>query len=240
MLACFARHVIVDQRSLIPLPDGVPADVAALIGCAVTTGLGAAIETLKLAAGSRGAVIGVGGVGINAVQGARLRGAAEVVAIDMSAARLQQAKVFGATDTVAADDVAKVSALRSQATTSGFDWAIVTVGREDAMRLGVEIVKPGGSVAAVGLMPEASPVPIDLLDMVVNEKKLFGSAYGSITPRVLIPRIVGLYLEGRLMLDELVSERLPLQEINRAFDLSRRAEGLRLILTLSDGGRFTD
>jgi S-(hydroxymethyl)glutathione dehydrogenase / alcohol dehydrogenase len=238
LLACFAEHAVVAAASVIPVPDGVPADVAALIGCAVITGFGAATETLAVPAGSRGVVIGVGGVGVNAVQGARVRGAAEIVAVDRSAARLEQAMVFGATETVDTGDEGALAALRRAAPTAGFDWAIVTVGNADAMRLGVDVTRPGGTTAVVGLMPEGSPVPVDLLDLVNYEKTIRGSAYGSQSPRVLVPRIASLYLEGRLLLDELVSRRLPLDGINEAFDLCRRAEGLRTVVAISDGARW--
>jgi Zn-dependent alcohol dehydrogenase len=238
LLACFAAHAIVAADSVIPLPEGVPADVAALIGCAVITGFGAAAETLAVPAGSRGAVIGVGGVGVNAIQGARVQGATEIVAVDRSGARLEQAVRFGATETVDAGDEATLAALRRAAPAEGFDWAIVTVGNPDAMRFGIDVTRPGGVTGVVGLMSEGSPVPVDLLDVVNYEKTIRGSAYGSLSPRLLVPRIAALYLEGRLLLDELVSARLPLEGVNEAFDLCRRAEGLRTVLAVSGGGAF--
>jgi S-(hydroxymethyl)glutathione dehydrogenase/alcohol dehydrogenase len=238
LLACFARHAVVAARSAIPLPDGVPADVAALVGCAVITGLGAAIETIDVEAGSRGVVIGAGGVGVNAIAGARLRGAAEVLALDVSPGRLARAERFGATATADAGDGDLLARLRARARRDGFDWAIVTVGAADAMRLGVDVIRPGGTTVAVGLMPQDAPVAIDLLELVTYEKRLVGSAYGSLDPRLLIPRIVDLYLSGRLDLDPLVSERLPLESVNEAFDLSRRGEGLRPVLALADGAAW--
>jgi S-(hydroxymethyl)glutathione dehydrogenase / alcohol dehydrogenase len=115
----------VAERSVIPLPDGVPADVAALIGCAVITGVGAALETIDVPAGSRGAVIGAGGVGANAIQGARVCGAAEIVALDTSPGRLEASRRFGATGGVDVRDEQAVSDLRAAAPRAGFDWAIV-------------------------------------------------------------------------------------------------------------------
>ena len=238
LLACFAGHAVVAARSCIPLPEGVPADVAALVGCAVITGVGSAIETIDVRAGSRGAVIGVGGVGMNALQGARLRGAAEIAALDASEERLERAPRFGATRTIDVRDDTLIAALRASAPRQGFDWTIVTVGRMEAMRLGVDLTRPGGTAAMVGLMPERRPVPIDLLEVVTYEKRIVGSAYGSLDPRILVPRILSLYLEGRLRLDELVSSRLPLEAIGEAFELSRRAQGLRTVLAVSNGGAF--
>jgi S-(hydroxymethyl)glutathione dehydrogenase/alcohol dehydrogenase len=233
LLACFAGHAVVAAASAIPLPAGVGADVAALVGCAVVTGAGAAMETLRVRPGSRGAVIGVGGVGVNAVQGARLCGAAAIVAFDRSAERLERARRFGATDVVEVSDEERLDALRRRAPVEGFDWTIVAVGVPDAVRLGVELLRPGGTVVVVGLLPEETPVPVDMLDLVTYEKRIVGSAYGSLSPNLLMPRLIELYLEGRLLLDELVWDRFPLEGINEAFDRCRAGEGLRAVLTPS-------
>ena len=233
LLSCFAEHAVVAARSAIPLPDEVPLEVAALIGCAVITGVGAAIETIEVETGSRGAVIGAGGVGVNAIQGARLRGASEILAADTSPDRLEGARRFGATGVLDVGDTRRVEELRAAAPEDGLDWTIVTVGAADAVRLGIDLTRPGGTTCVVGLMAQDEPVPIDMLDLVTYEKHIVGSAYGSLDPRVLIPRIVALYLDGRLLLDELVSARLPLDGINEAFDLSRRAEGVRPVLRLA-------
>jgi S-(hydroxymethyl)glutathione dehydrogenase/alcohol dehydrogenase len=238
LLACFAGHAVVAAASAIPLPDGVPADVAALIGCAVITGFGAAVETVDVRAGSRGAVIGAGGVGVNAIQGARLRGAAEVVAFDPSPERLERSLGFGATATVDSRDADRLEALRRAAAEHGFDWTIVTVGADDAVRLGVDLTRPGGTTVVVGLLPENAPVPVDMLDLVTYEKRIVGSAYGSLSPQILMPQIARLYLSGRLQLGDLVTETFPLEAIDEAFDRSRRAGGLRPVLAISDGGAF--
>jgi S-(hydroxymethyl)glutathione dehydrogenase/alcohol dehydrogenase len=235
LLSCFSEHAVVAARSIVALPDAVSFEVGALIGCAVITGVGAAIATLDIEAGSNGAVIGAGGVGVNAIQGARARGATAVLAADVVPARLEQARRFGATDAIDARSEGRVTELREAAADDGLDWAIVTVGAADAVQLGFDLVGPGGVVCVVGLLPQNQPVSIDMLDLVTYEKRIVGSAYGSLDPRALIPRIIDLYLDGRLLLDELVSARLPLEGINDAFDLSRRAEGIRPVLVLADG-----
>lgn len=235
LLSCFAEHAVVAARSIVPLPDAVSFEVGALIGCAVITGVGAAIATLDIQAGSRGGVIGAGGVGVNAIQGARARGATAVLAVDLVPERLQQASRFGASDVVDLKDEGRIAQLRESASHDGLDWSIVTVGAAEAVQLGFDLIRPGGVVCVVGLLPQDQPVPIDMLDLVTYEKRIVGSAYGSLDPRVLIPRIIDLYLDGRLLLDELVSARLPLKLINDAFDLSRRAEGIRPVLMLADG-----
>jgi S-(hydroxymethyl)glutathione dehydrogenase/alcohol dehydrogenase len=232
LLGCFARHAVVAEASAVRLPREVPAEVAALIGCAVITGVGAATETAAVEAGSRGAVIGVGGVGVNAIQGARLRGASEIVAFDVAPARREAATRFGATETVDASDSEVLEGLRSRARREGYDWTIVGVGREEAVRLGVELTRPGGTTVVVGLLPADTPVAVDMLELVTYEKKIVGSAYGSISPHVLMPRLARLYLEGELLLDELVSEPVPLEAIDEAFERSRRTEGLRPVLVM--------
>jgi len=234
LLSCFAEHAVVAARSVVPLPNAVSYEVGALIGCAVITGVGAAIETIDIDAGSRGAVIGAGGVGVNAIQGARVRGATAIAAVDIFPERLEQARRFGATEGIEVGDERRIAPLRDVASEDGFDWSIVTVGAADAVRLGFDLIRPGGVTCVVGLLPQDQPVAIDMLDLVTYEKRIVGSAYGSLDPRVLVPRIIDLYLDGRLLLDELVSARLPLDGINEAFDLSRRAEGIRPVLVLAD------
>lgn len=238
LLSCFAEHAVVAAASAIPLPDDVPAEVAALLGCAVITGVGAAVETLDVAAGSRGLVLGAGGVGVNALQGARSRGAV-VDVLDPSQARCAQALRFGAATTGDPTEPALAERLRAAARREGYDWALVTVGSVEAIRLAVSAVRPGGTVCVVGLVPQGQPVPVDMLDLVTYETRIVGSAYGSLTPLALVPRIVELYRAGALQLDELVSHRLPLEAIDEAFALSRRAEGLRPVLAISDGGSFS-
>jgi Zn-dependent alcohol dehydrogenase len=233
LLACFSEHVVVAERSLIALPDDVSYEVGALVGCAVLTGVGAAIESIAVAAGSHGAVIGAGGVGINAIQGARARGATGVLAIDPSPERLDWARRFGATELLDAGDEKQLSALRAAAPREGLDWTIVTAGQAGAMTLGVELLRPGGTAAIVGLAPEGRPVPVDMLDLVTYERRVVGSAYGSLSPSLLVPRILDLYRAGALELDALVADRFALDEINDAFDRSRAARGLRSVLRMS-------
>jgi len=120
----------------------------------------------------------------------------------------------------------------------GFDWSIVTVGSSDAIRLGVDITRPSGVTCVVGLTREGIRTEIDMLEVVTYEKTIRGSAYGTVPARLLMPRILDLYLQGALLLDELVSHRYPLERVNEAFELSREAAGLRVVLSISGDGRF--
>lgn len=233
LLACFARHVVVGARSLVPLPDDVPDEVGALMGCAVITGAGAALETIDIPAGSRGAVIGAGGVGVNAIQAARAQGAAEVAAIDPSAERLEWARRFGATRGIETADVEQLDGMREDARHDGFDWTIVTVGAPDAMRAGVDLLRPGGVACMVGLTPEGRPVPVDMLDVVTFEKRIVGSAYGTLALPALLPRLIEMYRGGLLALDELAADHFPLEGINDAFATSRAARGMRPVLDMT-------
>ena len=237
LLGCFAGSAVVAARSAIPLPDGIPPDVAAIVGCAVITGFGAAAESIEIEAGSRGAVIGCGGVGQSAIQGARLRGAAEVIALDPSEARRGDAERLGATSSGDPTDEQFTGGLRDRAARAGLDWTIVTVGSPVAMRLGVDILRPRGTAVMVGLTPVDSPTGIDMLDLVTYERRIVGSAYGSRNPIVLMPRILELYRRGLLQLDGLLGERFPLEGINEAFVASRSASGGRPVLELAGDGR---
>jgi Zn-dependent alcohol dehydrogenase len=163
-------------------------------------------------------------------QGARARGAASVLAIDPSAERREWARRFGATDVLDADDEDAIAALRRGAPREGFDWTIVTVGQGAALALGVELLRPGGTAAMVGLAPQDQPVAIDMLELVTYERRVVGSAYGTLSPPLLVARILDLYRGGALKLDELVADRFPLERINDAFDTTRSARGLRSLL----------
>jgi S-(hydroxymethyl)glutathione dehydrogenase / alcohol dehydrogenase len=236
LLACFAGHAVVAARSAVPLPPDVPAEIAALIGCAVLTGFGAAVETLDVAAGTRGAVIGLGGVGMSALQAALVSGAA-VTGFDPQVQRRDRAEALGARAAIdPGSDI--VDDLVKSALDEGFDWSIVTVGNASAMQRGIDLTRPGGKIAVVGLMPENVLVPVDFLHLVTYEKAILGSAYGSLSPEILIPRIVNLYLRGALPLGELVSARFRFDQINDAFAASREARGVRTVLEISGGGNF--
>jgi S-(hydroxymethyl)glutathione dehydrogenase/alcohol dehydrogenase len=236
LLSCFAERAVVAERSVIPVSSGVPAEVGALIGCAVITGVGAAIETLKIPAGSHGIVIGAGGVGLSAILGARLARAAGITALDPAPGRRLAALELGATDTIDAADERRSAHIRNVAATEGFDWSIVTVGRPEAIALGIESIRPGGTACIVGLAPQDTSVPVNMLDLVTYERTIVGSAYGSVSPQSLILRLADLYQAGELPLNRLITDRYPLEHIDRAFARSREAGGLRCVLQITGDG----
>jgi S-(hydroxymethyl)glutathione dehydrogenase / alcohol dehydrogenase len=205
-------------------------DVASLIACGVLTGLGAVVNTANVKAGSSVAVIGCGGVGLNAVQGARLSGCAPIIAIDVAPAKLVAARQFGATHTIDArgEDVeARVKAL-----TQGrkADWVFVTVGVKGAAEQGVSLMKRNGGTVLVGMPPSGVQATIDPGWLAADGQKILGSKMGSARPAIDVPKIVALYRDGRLKLDELISGRYPLERINEALASSRSGAAVRNVV----------
>ncbi len=226
--ACFAERSVVPESSLVKIRDDMPLDRAALIGCGVMTGVGAVINTAKVQAGSVVAVIGCGGVGLNVVQGASLSGAAKIIAVDVSDFKLELAQRFGATHTVNATKDEPVGAIR-QLSPGGADYAFEVIGRPETMRQAYDATRRGGMTVVVGLAPAGAEVSIPAGSL-LQEKVLTGSSYGGARPRIDMPKLVDLYLTGKLMLDELISRRYPLDGINDAFQALREGEVARSVI----------
>jgi len=230
----FAEHVLVREEGVIPIAADIPLEVASLIGCGVLTGLGAVTRTARVEPGSVVAVIGAGGVGLNVIQGAALVGAARIIAVDMRPAALAMARRFGATDTLDASDPANSNPARAlrQMTGGGVDYSFEVVGRPETVAQAWECLAPGGTAVAVGLTPQNATVPLraDFL----SEKTLKGCIFGSSIPRVDVPRALSLYRSGRLKLDELVSQRYPLDAVNEALDALRAGTTGRGVLVFGE------
>jgi Zn-dependent alcohol dehydrogenase len=236
-LSTFAERAVVPARSCIPLPDGVPFDVAALVGCAVTTGIGAVWNTAGVRPGERVAVFGCGGVGLSAVMGAASVGAEPIVAVDLSEERTAAARGLGATDAVAWKGTPEATAAAvAEASGGGVDYAFEASGRPDAMLAAFLSTRPRGAAVLIGIARADAIVPLPATAVPRAERRVLGSAYGSARPERDFPAILALYRRGRLPLDRLVSHRLPLAEIERAFDLMRSGTSRRVVLDL-DGAR---
>jgi len=227
-VAGFAPYAVVPAISLAKIPQEMPLDKAALLGCGVMTGVGAVFNTAKVQPGSDVAVIGCGGVGLNVVQGAALAGAGRIIAIDLLDHKLEMAQKFGATHTVNASREDPVAAVR-RISPGGVDYAFEVIGRPETMRQAFDMARRGGMAVVVGLAPAGSQVSLPA-GAFMMEKTITGSAYGGTRFRVDIPRLVELYMSGRLKLDELISRVYPLEEINAAFDALRRGEVARSIV----------
>jgi Zn-dependent alcohol dehydrogenase len=215
--SCFAEHAVIPEEQLLVIDGEMPLDRAALVGCSVTTGVGAVMNTARVEAGSTVAVIGCGGVGLSVVQGARLLGAARIIAIDLFDEKLEMATTMGATDVVSARAEDMVKQVRGLSD-GGVDYAFDAIGLAVTTRQSLDVLRTGGKAIVVGIARYGEEVPIDGFSLVLQEKALLGSFYGSARPRVDMPRILDLYRQGRLQLDQLLTRRYRLDQINEAYD----------------------
>ncbi|MHC4109090.1 MAG: Zn-dependent alcohol dehydrogenase [Planctomycetota bacterium] len=229
-LSAFAEKMLVHENAVVKIRKDMPLDRAALIGCGVTTGLGAVLNTAQIPAGSCVAVIACGGVGLAAIQGCRIAGASRIIAIDNQPWKLELAGDLGATDGVdsSSDDaVAQVIEM----TGDGVDFAFECFGLPSTCLQTVAMTRKGGTAVLVGVAPLGTMIELPGLDIVVSEKKILGSMMGSNQFRRDMPRYVEFYLNGQLKLDEMISGRLKLEEINTAFDALRKGSAARSVIT---------
>ncbi len=228
VVSSHAEYCVVPETGAIPVPADIPFDRACLIGCGVMTGVGAAVRMARIPAGSSVAVIGCGAVGLNAVQGAVIQSAGRIIAIDRDEARLDLASSFGATDLVKAnaDTAPAVKALTNG---RGADVVLESAGHASAFRLSAEIARPGGKIVWLGKVNLNEDVAFRWGSL-MGEKRIVRSSYGGARPRRDFPWLARLYLEGRLKLDELITRRLRLDEINGGFDAMRRGEVIRAVV----------
>jgi len=234
-LSTFATLAVVPERSCVPIPDGVPFEVAALVGCAVATGVGAVWLTAGVRPGDRVAVFGCGGVGLSAVLGALAVGATPVLAVDVSEEKLQMAARVGATQTVAWAGTPEATAEAVVAATSGgVDYAIEATGRPDAMLAAFLSTRPRGAAVLIGIGRADAVLTLPAIQIPRAERRILGSAYGSVKPQRDFPTILNLYQQGRLPLDRLITHRLPLSAAQDALDLVRTGRAVRAVLTLDE------
>jgi S-(hydroxymethyl)glutathione dehydrogenase/alcohol dehydrogenase len=216
-IAGHAEMLLVHQNSLAKLPREMPLDRGAVLGCAVVTGIGAAVNSARIAPGDSVAVIGCGGVGLNVIQGARLAGAETIIAVDTNPAKLELAKKFGATDTVAGGEgvIERVKAIAK----GGVDHALEVIGLVETIQQGYKMLGSGGTLTLVGVPSKEAvlSLPGQIMNVIGRELRIQGSLMGSSPFTVDIPRYAGLYLKGRLELDLLVSKRIALGEVNEGY-----------------------
>ncbi len=226
----FAQYAIVDQSQLAKIPEAMPFASASLLACGVITGLGSVTRTAQVKQGSSVAVIGTGGVGLNAIQGAALSGATPIIAIDVLDSKLEAARRFGATETINAERTNVVEAVQDLSDGYGVEYAFATVGHPEAIMQATRMVRKGGTTVIVG-MP-ASDQALFTIDthFITEGRQVIGSNMGSTRLLVDIPRLIELYAQGRLKLDELISNRYPLEQINEAIASVLRGEALRNVI----------
>jgi len=228
-VSSFAQYTVIPESGAVAIDDRMPLDRAALISCAVLTGVGAVRNTARVRPGSRVAVFGCGGIGLNGVQGARMAGAARIVAIDRTEEKLDLARRFGATDVVHAGEEDPAETIRRLM--GGVDYAFEAVGREQTVQQAWSSLDVGGEAVVVGLMPHQATVTLNAGPF-INEQVIRGCYFGSSHVQRDVPALVGDYLAGNLLLDELITRRIGLEDLNDAFDALRTGQGARSVLVL--------
>jgi alcohol dehydrogenase len=228
--SAFAEYATVSRRSLVKIDRELPLAEAALFGCAVLTGVGAVLNTAKVTAGATVAVVGLGGVGLASLLGASLAGARQIVAIDLADDKLALARELGATHTVNARDPDAVDQVKAK-TQGGVDFAFEMAGSVKAMELAYKVTRRGGTTVTAGLPPPTHTIAVPQVNLVGEERTIKGSYIGTCVPVRDLPHYVALYRQGRLPVDRLMTGRLPLEDINRGFDLLHDGKAVRQVVT---------
>ena len=227
-LSSYAEQMLVHESGLVKVRDDMPLDRAALVGCGVTTGVGAVLNTARIEAGSTVAVFGAGGVGLAAIQGARIAGARMIIAVYVHASKLALAKQLGATHTVDAATGDPVKEIR-ELTGGGVEYSFEAIGLKKAAEQAFECVRPGGTATVIGMIPVGEKIELEG-SVFLREKKIQGCSMGSNRFKVDMPRYVDLYLQGRLKLDEMITRRGRLEDVNEAFRAMKAGEVARTVL----------
>jgi len=226
----FANHIVVPEIALAKIRDDAPFDVACYIGCGVTTGVGAVLFTAKVEAGANVVVFGLGGIGLNVIQGARLVGANRIVGVDVNPAREVIARRFGMTHFVNPKDAGNVVDQIVQLTDGGADYSFECIGNVETMRQALECCHKGwGQSIIIGVAPAGAEISTRPFQLVTGRRWL-GTAFGGARGRTDVPRIVDWYMERKIAIDELITHRLSLDEINRGFELMKRGESIRSVV----------
>ena len=224
-----AQYTVVPRSGAIRVSKDIAFDRACIIGCAVMTGIGAVVRKAKVEAGSSVVVIGCGAVGLNALQGARLAAASPIIAVDKGSTKLERATAFGATDVVDAGDADALEQIRALTAGRGADHVFEAAGDRATLRLSVEAVRTGGSVVWLGKLGVNEEVTFRW-GALMGEKRIVRSSYGNARPERDFPWIVDAYMKGAIKLDELVTARIALREINDGFAALARGEGIRTVV----------
>ena len=226
----FAEEVVVDQSQIVTIPDTIPMDVASLLSCGVITGLGAVTNTAQVPFGSSVVVIGCGGVGLNSIQGAALVGANPIISVDLEDKKLKAAKEFGATHSVNPTSSDTRAEVLNFTNGSGADYVFVAAGSPKAFEQGLELLSLSGTLVIVGMPPTGETVNVDVGNLAATGQRILGSKMGSTRLRIDIPKLVTLYEQGRLKLDELITGRYPLNQINDAIEEVKANKALRNVI----------
>ncbi|QLY28820.1 Zn-dependent alcohol dehydrogenase [Nocardia huaxiensis] len=230
-VGAFSRHTLMRENALVKMPDEVGLEVGCLLSCCVITGVGAVFRGAQVRPGSTVAVIGCGGVGSAIIQGARLAGASAIVAVDLDDARLAAARTYGATHTVngAADVPAEITRLLGD----GVDYAFEAVGSARTAATALSVLRATGTACLVGIAPDGTQLTVPAADFFFGEKRLIGSYMGSGQAHEDITQFARLYLQGSLLLDEMVSDIIPFRALDKGFEAMKSGEVTRIVADLT-------
>lgn len=229
-IGSFAEYTVLDESQVVKIPGDMPMDRAALLACGVITGFGAAVNRAKVEVMSSCIIIGTGGVGLNTVQGAAISGANPVIAVDLSDEKLEAARTFGATHTINPGKVDAVKAVRELTGGRGADYVFITVGNARAVEQGASMASPCGMTVLVGLPKMSDTITFSPFPFIMGERIITGSFMGTTQLQTEIPKLVELYKAGILKLDELITARYPLEDINKAIELVEKGKALRNVI----------
>ncbi len=227
-LGTFAEELITHEACLVKVEHDIPLDIVSLIGCGVTTGVGAAINTAKVTPGSSVVVFGCGGVGISAIQGARIAGAAEILAVDTVESKLESAKGFGATHVCTPDGLEQ---MKQEITGGeGFDFALECIGNPVTIRATFDAARRGGTAVIVGVGRISDEVKFSAFEFFFTDKILRGSMYGSANVRDFMPKLIRLWKAGKLDLESMITRRIQLEDVNDAFEAMKDGQVIRSVI----------
>lgn len=227
----FAEYAVVSTNSLVKVDKSIPFEQLAVFGCAVITGVGAVINTANISVGSTVAIVGLGGIGLNSLLGAKLAGARNIIAIDINEKKLKTAQELGATDVYLSTDEELLEKIKKKYH-GGVDYAFETAGVVPAMDIAYQITKRGGMTVTTGLPDPSHTFSLPQVSLAAEERVIKGSYVGSCVPKRDIPRFIELYKQGRLPVDYLLTDTLPLEDINEGFDRMASGEISRLVVTM--------
>ncbi len=227
-LSSYAEQMLVHEHAIVKIREDMPMDRAALIGCAVTTGVGAVIHTAKVEPGSTVCVIGAGGIGLSAINGAAIAGAGRIIAVDMVASKLELARKFGATDVINAKDKDAVAEI-IEMTGGGVHYSFEAIGLKATAEQAFRMLRPGGTATIIGMIPVGVNIELHGVDFLF-ERKIQGSNMGSNRFRVDMPRFVDFYLAGKLHLDDMISRRIRLEDVNEGLAALEKGELARSVI----------
>ena len=230
-LSAYAERMLVHSNAIVKVRDDMPLDRAALIGCGVTTGVGAVLNTARIEAGSVVAVFGCGGVGLSAIQGARIAGARTIIAVDVHDHKLETAYELGATHTINGARKDPVHEIREM-TDGGVDYSFEAIGLKRAAEQCFECLRAGGTATIIGMIPMGQKIELEG-SVFLREKKIQGSSMGSNRFKVDMPKYIDFYLQGRLKLDEMITRRMQLEDLNEAFRAMKAGEVARQVLVFN-------